>query len=366
MIECLICGARVNILTHTHLAKHGVTLSQYKESYPDAPTRSEDAIARRKEAAKRTNAGRVGVPRSDEVREKIRNTKHNSPSEPWNKGIPMSDEAKQRLSEVKTALYASGELTHWNTGRTMPQHVRTKISATAKASGRTYSEESKAKRAHTMVEKKLSGWVKRSGYAMSAAHHVVLRQYATNHNTQQRQRKVARHVQLMKTNGITVVSYSDDHMRVSLRCGCGAVFTRVMSVLAPFRYDLYDGKYCPSCYPREWGYFSHAFFEKYPDAKDHPGRLYVVRVEMNGETFIKVGITTHSVYHRLRVEPFTYKTLVDIEMPISKAFHIEQHILSQVDRYQPSVKFGGYTECFSEEHLSTILPLVRQQSCHLI
>ena len=42
MIECEICHKEFHFITATHLAKHGVTLKEYRERFPDAPIRSDE------------------------------------------------------------------------------------------------------------------------------------------------------------------------------------------------------------------------------------------------------------------------------------------------------------------------------------
>jgi group I intron endonuclease len=48
--------------------------------------------------------------------------------DPWNKGVPMSDEQRALLSEIRIALYANG-LEHWNEGNTMSDEMRAKLEA---------------------------------------------------------------------------------------------------------------------------------------------------------------------------------------------------------------------------------------------
>jgi len=40
MIECEICHEQFHFITATHLGKHGITLKEYRERFPDAPIRS--------------------------------------------------------------------------------------------------------------------------------------------------------------------------------------------------------------------------------------------------------------------------------------------------------------------------------------
>ena len=78
-------------------------------------------------------ASRIGT--SEEAARKLM-IKHNVPRKPktWkcagaNAGKAMSDEQRRLLSEKRKAMYASGELAHWNAGRHWPDAIRRKISA---------------------------------------------------------------------------------------------------------------------------------------------------------------------------------------------------------------------------------------------
>lgn len=41
MVECKICGKKLNWIQNTHLAKHGITREDYKRMFPGAPLKSE-------------------------------------------------------------------------------------------------------------------------------------------------------------------------------------------------------------------------------------------------------------------------------------------------------------------------------------
>lgn len=49
--------------------------------------------------------------------------------EAHNKGKPQSEEQKRKHSETMKRKYASGELQHWNFGRTTPEETKEKISS---------------------------------------------------------------------------------------------------------------------------------------------------------------------------------------------------------------------------------------------
>lgn len=158
-VECLECSERFSQLTWKHLKSHGLTSAEYKKKYPGAETRSPATIARKKDGARRANAHRVGVARSEEVKAKIRATRAANPAEAWNKGVARTEEQKRRQSETRKRMFATGELVHWNTGRATSEETKQKISETALSQERTYTEESKRKREETYDQKRSDGWV---------------------------------------------------------------------------------------------------------------------------------------------------------------------------------------------------------------
>ena len=159
MIQCAICGFECDVITWRHLEKHNITVADYKGMFPTSPMRSVESTEKKRAGAKRANASRVGVPRSPDTIEKIKVSKHQAPQTPWNKGVPMTDEAKHHLSEVKKQMYDSGEIKHWNTGNVTPDDVRSKISSTLIAGGYTMSQASIEKRQRTYKTKTDDGWM---------------------------------------------------------------------------------------------------------------------------------------------------------------------------------------------------------------
>jgi hypothetical protein len=37
VVACMVCGAKQEVISHLHLATHGLTVKEYREKYPDAP-----------------------------------------------------------------------------------------------------------------------------------------------------------------------------------------------------------------------------------------------------------------------------------------------------------------------------------------
>ncbi len=166
-INCEICGKELKAVGWKHLRTHSMTVDQYKTQFPTAKLYSDESALKKSQGAKQANANRQGKPRSEEVKRKISNTKKQNPTEPWNKGMPLSDKHKSHLSTVKRDLYASGKIHHWNTGNQTPDKVKKNISDTALSQHRTYSDTSKHKRSITMNKLYDDGWIHPSRRPMS-------------------------------------------------------------------------------------------------------------------------------------------------------------------------------------------------------
>ena len=77
----------------------------------------------------------------------------------WNKGVRHTQKFKDHLSYIRTELYASGELVHWNTGNETSHETRNKIRQTLLDQELSMSDESKILRAKTMKTLVDNGWV---------------------------------------------------------------------------------------------------------------------------------------------------------------------------------------------------------------
>lgn len=77
--------------------------------------------------------------------------------------------------------------------------------------------------------------------------------------------------------------------------------------------------------------------------------LYLMRLSSEDEVFYKVGLTKN-IKRRMSCIDKRYdievKQLVQGELPY--LFSLEQKILGMVDKYNPSIAFGGHAECFKE------------------
>ncbi len=365
LIMCAICGESFNTISWKHLRHHNMTLSEYKTQFPNHPIKSLSAIQRKKEASQRTNALRVGIPRDESVKQKIKQTKQNNPKSPWNKGRSLTDDEKKHLSKTRKQLYASGQLVHWNLDKHHSANTKQKISQTAKSQNRTYSQTSLEKRTNTLDTKKQQGWVHNSTLNKGQPSNLsdIGRQKiqetskrTNSHSRQLRYKKLSEH--LLQYN---IEIESTDGYNFVLKCSvCNNTFTRTSSVLVPYRYQLYEGEYCPICYPPQYGYYSDMLFEQRPELKEQLGILYIATVTDN-ETFIKIGITNRTAHQRLLSEPYCFSILYEIPMSLYDAYQLEQRLLTTLAdyKYVPIIGFGGKTECLIPESLPLIEQLLK-------
>lgn len=158
-MRCEVCGSELNNITWRHLKQHNMTVAEYKAQFPNAQLLSDEYLLKMKASATANNASRKGLPRSEETKAKIRASKKDAGQPAWNRGASRTPEQNTRQSQVMKAKFASGELTHWNTGRVTSEETKAKIRATALAQHRTMSSTSKQKRTLTYIAKEASGWI---------------------------------------------------------------------------------------------------------------------------------------------------------------------------------------------------------------
>lgn len=85
------------------------------------------------------------------------------------------------------------------------------------------------------------------------------------------------------------------------------------------------------------------------DGKNHT--VYLILCWKGREKFLKVGMTTKTVEQRFRNIPYNWKMLSKSDVTPELLRKYEQAVHSELRKfkYRPSVKFDGYTECFTIE-----------------
>lgn len=307
-----------------------------------------------------------GVPRSPETIEKIKYTKSLNKKPPWNKGVPKTEQQKLHLSEVRKQRLASGQIKHWNVGNTTPPEVRNKISTTALSQNRTYSEQSKDKRRETIEIKKHHGWIhpstKRIGVpsVLTEEQRQRIREASALTNARRTVDKKHRIGDYLASHNLCVESSHDGYIFDLCCLVCNTKFSRTVSILSPYRYNIYQGEYCPTCYPVYTGLYSTKYFEDNPDMKDVAAVFYVANLThaITKEQFLKVGITTRNAHMRLSQEKhIDFTVLTELQMTLHQAFLVEQDVICNMRdlKFLPASNFGGRTECFVNNCLEQLV-----------
>ena len=108
------------------------------------------------------------------------------------------------------------------------------------------------------------------------------------------------------------------------------------------------GTGCPTCnIEGKQGFYNTAIIERNKVGnKTIKCQLYLVKGELEGVEFIKIGITT-SIKKRFLKLPFKPIIINNLTLNLYDAFYLEKEIISKFIDYKITLpKFHGYTECF--------------------
>jgi hypothetical protein len=360
-VYCKICGKGMKTLG-PHFKSHGITARDYQQMFPGAPTYSEEERLKACERAEKSNAKFKGQKRDPAIGAKVSATRKANCIPAWNKGIPISEEQRQKQSKTMSTRYASGEIVHWNTGNTTSEETKQKISEGTK--GYKLTEEQRKRWEEAMIELRsdpnyVSSMKGKQHSEETRAKLSISAKRNAKRLTQEATNRVENHLSQYNINVI-----SKNKKGYNLQCNiCNTSFFRTNSVLVPYRYEIINGEYCPKCYPSKAGLtWSLTVFENNPELKSLPGELYIVRMSNENENFIKVGITSYSTQERWQnFKNYQVEILHTISTSIFEAFVLEQTILMEFcdKQYIPYENFGGKSECLQYNCLNEVLEFIR-------
>ena len=130
------------------------------------------------------------------------------------------------------------------------------------------------------------------------------------------------------------------------------------------------GKYgCPACgHSRKDGKYNTKYFTKFPDRRDWPAQLYVIRFSNDDETFIKVGITIQdTIRHRFRMSIYNgymLEVLCVYKSSLFGCWEKEQEILTTHANHKHNPQqcvnnWYGKHECLSDAASPTIVQFLK-------
>lgn len=114
---------------------------------------------------------------------------------------------------------------------------------------------------------------------------------------------------------------------------------------------------CYECFKLVNGYVKEDFIGRC-NLKNVQGTLYFVRIFSENESFLKIGITSNSISHRLQeIKPqYNFEIIKAVNGDPAFIYDTESSIrkLFSSNSYKPLHYFGGHTECFTMDSLSAI------------
>jgi hypothetical protein len=141
------------------------------------------------------------------------------------------------------------------------------------------------------------------------------------------------------------VKYINSSSKIEIICRIHGPFWQTYSAHA-------NGQGCPEC--RQIGSYTYEKVNNDPNLKNKISIYYTAELSNDTECFVKKGITIQSsAKDRLNKIPYNIKILKEEKMTLLNAVIKEQKI--KIDnihlKYNPNIKFGGHTECFTLEIL---------------
>ena len=122
------------------------------------------------------------------------------------------------------------------------------------------------------------------------------------------------------------------------------------------------GKGCPTCKAENSSIFNVRWLEDHPNQTKRTVILYLIKIESNNESFLKLGLTNRSVKQRFQygLNLYEYETLREEEISIQNAILIEQEAKNEYksSKYTPKDKFPGWTECYNINTLDQLTSLI--------
>jgi hypothetical protein len=150
--------------------------------------------------------------------------------------------------------------------------------------------------------------------------------------------------QKLQENGYELLSsYEGIQKTAKVKCiKCTHIFTRRIET------SLYNQHGCPRCSKQNNGFIRSEYFDKHPDMKDKPCKVYLLKFSGNNEEFYKIGITRQELQERTRRIPYDLIESEVIETTYYQAYKLEKSLKQTIKPYSyyPKIKFNGAGECF--------------------
>jgi len=165
---------------------------------------------------------------------------------------------------------------------------------------------------------------------------------------------------------ITLLStkYKNSSSKLKLKCGvCENEWKACWD-------NLKANKGCPECARKIQGGFGSLTIKLADRNKEDwinkEALIYIMNCHDDVENFYKIGVTTKSIKKRFKDTksmPYDYKIIEIVNTNLYNATLLEKelHKINKHNKYIPNIKFGGYTECFSNINLKDIKLIIKKE-----
>lgn len=141
----------------------------------------------------------------------------------------------------------------------------------------------------------------------------------------------------------SLVDYETNNSFVDIICPIHGVFSQKSG-------NHMRGQGCPMCANVHYDIYSAVKHKN--DYLRNFGKVYIIKIYSDTESFYKIGVTTKSIQERfklLKKYGYKYEVLDYIEDNMYNTVVLEDYLHNTLSKhsYLPDGRFGGYTECYS-------------------
>jgi hypothetical protein len=145
-----------------------------------------------------------------------------------------------------------------------------------------------------------------------------------------------------------LVNYEKSYKKINILCPIHGIYEQTPN-------SHLRGSGCLAC--ARVGGLNDTLFERHPELKNNQATLYLVKLESIHEVFYKIGITQKNIHNRFNsIKEYNMSIISQLQTSLYDAFCKEQQFLKDWNKYkyEPTIKFGGHTECFVPQLYSSL------------
>lgn len=253
MIQCKVCNKFFSTISASHLKKHGLTASQYKEQFNVETLWSEESRLKKSEQNRGENNPNFGNKWTDDQKRKLSESKKGSDA--WNRGLTKDDFSDSHIAAINNGIknrekkYQTGEMTRAPVNHS--DQTKKKISQSITHYFSDVEPEVLRNRAKKAVEtKKKRNYdfgASMRGKTLSPATKEKISKASKKQN--QKKSRAANQRILEKAAEASLHIENINDWSLQIKCViCGNIFTRTKQYFhdCKFRHDM-----CDICYPKD-------------------------------------------------------------------------------------------------------------------